>query len=135
MTPNKRTTKGLGTEAYARGTISLDALTRVHSARSLGAIWALKGVGSVERAHKCHCTASATNTVVRQTDDGLRASKAPWFRNGVQGQHEASFSGKDFSPPPLDISSFIGFLTGRPQKRLDRRLEEVAKAVGGGYCR
>ena len=22
-----------------------------------------------------------------------------------------------------------------PQKRLDRRLEEVAKAVGGGYCR
>ena len=22
----------------------------------------------------------------------------------------------------------------RPQKRLDRRLEEVAKAVGGGYC-
>ena len=23
----------------------------------------------------------------------------------------------------------------RPQKRSDRRLEEVAKAVGGGYCR
>ena len=23
----------------------------------------------------------------------------------------------------------------RPQKRLDRRLEEVAKAVWGGYCR
>ena len=23
----------------------------------------------------------------------------------------------------------------RPQKRLDRRLDEVAKAVGGGYCR
>ena len=23
----------------------------------------------------------------------------------------------------------------RPQKRLSRRLEEVAKAVGGGYCR
>ena len=23
----------------------------------------------------------------------------------------------------------------RPQKRLDRRLQEVAKAVGGGYCR
>ena len=23
----------------------------------------------------------------------------------------------------------------RPQKRLDKRLEEVAKAVGGGYCR
>ena len=23
----------------------------------------------------------------------------------------------------------------RPQKRVDRRLEEVAKAVGGGYCR
>ena len=22
-----------------------------------------------------------------------------------------------------------------PQRRLDRRLEEVAKAVGGGYCR
>ena len=24
---------------------------------------------------------------------------------------------------------------GRPQKRLDRRLEEVVKAVGGGFCR
>ena len=24
---------------------------------------------------------------------------------------------------------------GRPQRRLDRRLEEVAEAVGGGYCR
>ena len=23
----------------------------------------------------------------------------------------------------------------RPQKRLDRRLQEVTKAVGGGYCR
>ena len=23
----------------------------------------------------------------------------------------------------------------QPQKRLDRRLEEVATAVGGGYCR
>ena len=23
----------------------------------------------------------------------------------------------------------------RPQRRLDRRFEEVAKAVGGGYCR
>ena len=23
----------------------------------------------------------------------------------------------------------------RPQKRFDRRLEEVAKAVGGGHCR
>ena len=23
----------------------------------------------------------------------------------------------------------------RPRKRFDRRLEEVAKAVGGGYCR
>ena len=23
----------------------------------------------------------------------------------------------------------------RPQERLDRRLEEVFKAVGGGYCR
>ena len=23
----------------------------------------------------------------------------------------------------------------RPQQRFDRRLEEVAKAVGGGYCR
>ena len=23
----------------------------------------------------------------------------------------------------------------RPKERLDRRLEEVAKAVGGGYCR
>ena len=34
-------------------------------------------------------------------------------------------------PPPLEGKK----LQRRPQKRLDRRLQEVAKAVGGGYCR
>ena len=51
-------------------------------------------------------------------------------------------------PPPLwRVHSGFGGWTGgrdalegkgprrRSQKRLDRRLEEVAKAVGGGYCR
>ena len=42
-------------------------------------------------------------------------------------------------PPPLSGPPARDALEGkgRPQKRLDRRLEEVtvAKAVGGGYCR
>ena len=42
------------------------------------------------------------------------------------------------TPPPLnhprDALEGKGRQT-RPQKRLDRRLEEAAKAVGGGYCR
>ena len=33
-------------------------------------------------------------------------------------------------PPPRDALEEKG-----PQRRLDRRLEEVAKAVGGSYCR
>ena len=37
-------------------------------------------------------------------------------------------------PPPTDASEGKG-PERRPQKRLGRRLEEVAKAVGGGYCR
>ena len=37
-------------------------------------------------------------------------------------------------PPPRDALEGKG-TQWRPQKRLDRRLEEVAKAVGGGYCR
>ena len=37
-------------------------------------------------------------------------------------------------PPPRDVLKGEG-PQRRPQKRLDRRLEEVAKAVGGGYCR
>ena len=38
------------------------------------------------------------------------------------------------SPTPIDAAEEKG-PQGRPQRRLDRRLEEVAKAVGGGYCR
>ena len=37
-------------------------------------------------------------------------------------------------PPPRDASEGKG-PRRRPQRRLGRRLEEVAKAVGGGYCR
>ena len=39
-------------------------------------------------------------------------------------------------PPPPPRAALEGKgPQRRPQKRLDRRLEEVAKAVGGGYCR
>ena len=39
-------------------------------------------------------------------------------------------------PPPPIRDALEGQGPQRwPQKRLDRRLEEVAKAVGGGYCR
>ena len=37
-------------------------------------------------------------------------------------------------PPPRDALDGKG-PQRRPQQRLGRRLEEVAKAVGGGYCR
>ena len=37
-------------------------------------------------------------------------------------------------PPPRDALQGKGPRM-RPQRRLGRRLEEVAKAVGGGYCR
>ena len=39
-------------------------------------------------------------------------------------------------PPPLSRDAVAGKGPPRqPQRRLDRRLEEVAKAIGGGYCR
>ena len=39
-------------------------------------------------------------------------------------------------PPPPTRGALEGKAPQRwPQKRLDRRLEEVATAVGGGYCR
>ena len=43
-------------------------------------------------------------------------------------------------PPPPGSAMARGALEGkgpqrRPQQPLDRRSEEVAKAVGGGYCR
>ena len=41
---------------------------------------------------------------------------------------------RDPPPCPREASEGKG-PQRRPQKRLDRRLEEVAKAVGGGYCR
>ena len=40
---------------------------------------------------------------------------------------------KYFRPPPRDVLEGTG-PQRRPQKRLDRRLQEVAKAVVGGYC-
>ena len=40
------------------------------------------------------------------------------------------------SPHPKARDAFEGKgPLRRPEKRLERRLEEVAKAVGGGYCR
>ena len=42
-------------------------------------------------------------------------------------------------PTPEGLDGWVGWweagMHRRPQKRLDRQLEEVAKAVGGGYCR
>ena len=38
-------------------------------------------------------------------------------------------------PPPLCVALEGKGPRRRPQRRLGRRLEEVAKAVGGGYCR
>ena len=46
---------------------------------------------------------------------------------GSAGRNAAGLEGRD-APEGKGPSR-------RPQKRLDRRLEEVAKEVGGGYCR
>ena len=43
--------------------------------------------------------------------------------------------GLPLSDGPGTATHGIAFIQGRPQRRLGRRLEEVAKAVGGGYCR
>ena len=48
------------------------------------------------------------------------------FTKWVKGQRQAG--------PAKDALEGDG-PQGRPQKRLGRRLEEVAEAVGGGYCR
>ena len=45
--------------------------------------------------------------------------EAPWHRGGGGGRDALGGKGPQ----------------RRPQRRLGRRLEEVAKAVGGGYCR
>ena len=45
-----------------------------------------------------------------------------------------SQAGPSLSPLPRDASQGKG-PQRRPQKRLGRRLEGVAEAVGGGYCR
>ena len=37
--------------------------------------------------------------------------------------------------PPMGGCTGREGTSGRPQQQLDRRLEKVAKAVGGGYCR
>ena len=58
------------------------------------------------------------------------------------GRLKASGCRSDPPPPPPIGPGLLLQTVGqgcipqrRPQKRLDRRLEEVAKAVGGGYCR
>ena len=56
------------------------------------------------------------------------ACRAP-FKSGRGGGW-----GGPAPPPPRDALEGKG-PQRRPQQRLDRRWEEVAKAVGGGYCR
>ena len=52
-----------------------------------------------------------------------------------QGFHWCAVnSASQTTPPPADASEGKGPLR-RPQQRLGRRLKEVAKAVGGSYCR
>ena len=56
-------------------------------------------------------------------------------RDGAGGRRaEGTGDGSGMCTPPRDALEGKG-PQRRPQKRLDRRLEEVAKAVGGGYCR
>ena len=49
--------------------------------------------------------------------------KAPWRRGHQEGSQPAGLHWKGEGPQR------------QPQRRLDRRLAKVAKAVGGGYCR
>ena len=50
--------------------------------------------------------------------------KGMWPRHSSSGDNQLSRDALEWKGPQR-----------RPQKRLGRRLEEVAKAVGGGYCR
>ena len=54
--------------------------------------------------------------------------------SGRPAQPRGHRRGPDNWAPPGDALQGNG-PQRRPQKRLDRRLEEVAEAVGGGYCR
>ena len=56
-----------------------------------------------------------------------RSTRARWCRTGAQA---LLASGPTREHPGRDAIEGKG-----PQRRLHRRLEEVAKAVGGGYCR
>ena len=54
---------------------------------------------------------------------------AAWQRRRVPGSHGESIQHQTEWVPPRDASE------GKGPPRFGRRLEEVAKAVGGGYCR
>ena len=62
---------------------------------------------------------------------GIKTSRTEW---GVQICQRKLFLTCDPLPPSRDALEGKAPQT-RPQKRLGRRLEGVAKAVGGGYCR
>ena len=63
----------------------------------------------------------------------MRAERArPW---GLVGPQRSSVCVGVPPPPPLGDASEGEGPQRRPQGRLGMRLEEVAKAVGGGYCR
>ena len=67
------------------------------------------------RAAMAGCTAAVTSTC------------AAWRRwGGARGQYTGEGGGVNFRTKSN---------SRRPQRRLDRRLEGVAQAVGGGYCR
>ena len=54
---------------------------------------------------------------------------------GGGGGGERSGDGEGTRDPPAQGCIRREGPQRRPQKRLDRRLEDIAKAVGGGYCR
>ena len=92
---------------------------RKHSSTVLALVLTAKltfndqSLGALIRSQQTWCTKSANHTLgTRRTVNADQCcGRAP--RDALQG----------------------GGPQRRPQKRLDRRLEEVAEAVGGGYCR
>ena len=69
----------------------------------------------------------------RQRGLGGRRPK-PFARARPSKEDERSRRRNDVAPPPRAALEGKG-PQRRPQRRLGRRLEEVVKAVGGGYCR
>ena len=69
--------------------------------------------------------------------DDTRCWSAVWQRNGLCGSGTSDrCRTAPSSPPPPPRGAVEGKGPQRwPQRRLDRRLEEVVEAVGGGYCR